>query len=107
LRPCLVTRVLRDEEGSIGCTVVFGTKKLKIMTRQHLDIIVGKSEDISQFGLAMATRFDLDSPVDLPWTPDFFGCWTRKKSPVIGKLTVEYIKDFAFKMLRRGSVGSG
>ncbi len=104
-RPCVVTRVQKDNRSdAYACTVIFGTKNLKIMQRQFLDIIVQNHEDITAFGLGMATRFDLDSPVTLPWTPQFFGCWSGKRSPVIGHLTEVYIKDYAFKMLRRGSV---
>jgi hypothetical protein len=80
-----VTQVRKDNDSDAhACAVVFGTKNLKIMQRQFLDIIVQNHEDILAFGLAMATRFDLDHPVSLPWTPEFFGCWTGKRSPVIG-----------------------
>lgn len=107
LRPCLVTQVRKNNEThAYACAVVFGTKHLKIMRRQYLDIIVQNHEDITAFGLGMATRFDLDSPVLLPWTSQFFGCWRGKRSPVIGSLTADYVKDYAFKMLRRGSVPS-
>jgi hypothetical protein len=106
LRPCLVTRVLKadDAPGEYACEVVFGTKHLKIMQRQFLDVIVQNHEHMTDFGLAMATRFDLDSHATLPWTPQFFGCWRGKRSPVIGSLTSDYVKDYAFKMLRRLSV---
>jgi hypothetical protein len=100
----LVTQVLKNEAGQIGCVVAFGTKHLKIMTRQPLDIIVQNYEHLSQFGLPMATRFDLDSLTALPWTTQFFGCWKGYRSPIIGRLTADYIMDYAFKMLRRGSV---
>ena len=104
LRPCLVTQVLRNQDtGELACVLAFGTKHLKIMARQHLDIIVQNSSDIPRFGLGMATRFDLDSRVSLPWTSQFFGCWTGFATPIIGRLTEPYIRDYAFKMLARGS----
>ena len=106
LRPCLVTRVLTaaDAADEYACEVVFGTKHLKIMQRQFLDVIVQNHEHMTDFGLAMATRFDLDSHIILPWTAQFFGCWRGKRTPVVGSLTSDYVKDYAFKMLRRQSV---
>jgi hypothetical protein len=74
------------------------------MQRQHLDLIIQNASDLRQFGLYRATRFDLDHIVMLPWTPEFFGCWDRYSSPLIGSLTEPYIKDYAFLSLRRQSV---
>jgi hypothetical protein len=105
LCPCLVTQVRQNADtGAHACVVVFGTTHLKVIQRQHLDIIVQNHEDVTAFGLAMPTRFDLDSPVLLPWIPQFFGCWRGRPSPIIGSLTADYVRDYAFKMLRRGSV---
>lgn len=104
LRPCLVIQVIEWEDGTKGCVVVFGTKHLKLAKRLHLDIIVGNSADIEQFGLSVATRFDLDSPVPLPWHPDAFGCWSGRSHPRIGTLSEKFIRDYAFKMLSRRSV---
>jgi hypothetical protein len=86
-----------------ACDVPFGTKNLKIVHRQAVDIIIQNAAHISQFGLHCATRFDLDRIVTLPWTTEFFGCWHGFQTPVISRLTEVYIKDFAFKMLRRNS----
>ncbi|MEJ0093836.1 MAG: hypothetical protein WDN46_10445 [Methylocella sp.] len=77
---------------------------MKITQRFHLDIIVQNTSDIELVGLKMATRFDLDSITRLPWTPEFFGCWAGRAHPRIGALTEVYIRDYAFKMLARGSV---
>ena len=104
LRPCLVVQVVEGEDGAKACVVVFGTKHLKVAKRGHLDIIVGNAADIAQFGLSMATRFDLDSPVPLPWHPEAFGCWSGHSHPVIGSLSEPFIRDYAFKMLSRRSV---
>lgn len=105
LRPCLVCQVLRESSsGAIACRVAFGTKHLKIIRRAHLDIIVQNANDLSSFGLPMATRFDLDSIIALPWTPEYFGCWSHRSHPKIGTLTEVYIRDYAFKMLLRGSL---
>jgi hypothetical protein len=106
LRPSLVVKVLRGKtSGRLYCNVAYGTKHLKITKREHLDLIVQNSTHIQQIGLARATRFDLDNiAIELPWTPDFFGCWAGHRSPVIGTLTQEYIKVYAYLMMRRGLV---
>lgn len=94
-----------QSDGMFACQVAFGTKNLKLMQRQHVDLIVQNATSLRQFGLYRATRFDLDFVVVLPWTPEFFGCWDGYSTPVIGSLTEEYIKDYAYLMLRRKSVG--
>ena len=107
LRPGLVTEVLRDtKSGRVACRVAYGTKHLKIMRRGYLDLIVQNSEDIARFGLARATRFDLDNTAVLPWQSPFFGCWPGFRTPVIGALTELYIREYAFLMMRRDSAGT-
>lgn len=104
-RPTLVLTVLEDEKsGMFACEVAFGTKNLKLMQRQHLDLIIQNAAHLRQFGLYRATRFDLDQKVILPWTSEFFGCWDGYSTPVIGALTEDYLRDYAFLMLRRQSV---
>jgi hypothetical protein len=104
LRPGLVTHVLRGETtGRFACRVAYGTKKLKIVQRTGLDIIVQNSQHIRELGLSRATRFDLDLTVVVPWGTEFFGCWTRYPTPIIGSLTETYIKEYAYLMMRRAS----
>src|SRR5947209_5692872 len=88
LRPALVVKVLRGKKsGGFYCNVAYGTKTLKFLKRQHLDLIIQNAEDLRHLRLYRATRFDLDLiAVELPWTPDFFGCWSGYASPVIGTL---------------------
>lgn len=105
LRPCLVTAVLRDEEsGRFACRLVYGTTSLKIVHRQHLDLIIQNTVDLDQVGLARATRFDLDNTAVLPWASEFFGRWAGYATPRIGALTETYIRDYAFLMMKRRSV---
>ena len=103
LRPSLVLNVLTDpdEPGLFFCRVAYGTKNLKIVQRRHLDIIVQNAVHVHQLGLARATRFDLDSTVTLPWTDEFFGCWTGHATPRIGALTEDYIREYAYLMMLR------
>lgn len=104
LRPCLVLNVLKGtSSGSIACKVAFGTKNLKIVQRKNRDLIIQNSTHLNEIGLPLATRFDLDERnlVILPWTEEFFGCWTGYKHPKIGALLEVYIKDYAYCMMLR------
>jgi hypothetical protein len=94
--------VLEDKNtGQFACKVAFGTKVLKLMQRQHLDLIIQNAADLRILGLYRATRFDLDSTAVLLWSEEFFGCWAGHNTPVIGTLTESYIKDFAYLMMRK------
>lgn len=105
LRPSLVMAVFQEQSSkAFACHVAFGTKNLKLLDRQHLDVIVQNAAHLRQFGLYIATRFDLDYTITLPWTEEYFGCWNGFRSPTIGKFTEDYIKDFAYLMMRRQSV---
>jgi hypothetical protein len=104
LRPGLVVKVLRGKtSGKIYCNIAYGTKQLKITKRGKVDLIIQNANHISQLGLARATRFDLDCvATELPWNEEFFGCWSGKSSPIVGALTENYIREYAYLMLRRG-----
>jgi hypothetical protein len=102
LRPALVLSVLRRAStGEVAVRVAYGTKNLKLMHREHLDLIIQNASDMRLMGLAVATRFDLDHVALLPWTDTFFGCWSGYQTPVIGSLTQEYAKELAWLMLKR------
>lgn len=103
LRPCLVMNVLRGkDDGAIACHLTYGTKNLRLAQRQHLDLIVQNMQDMDAMGLAVATRFVLDERafVTLPWTEEFFGCWSGYNSPRIGTLLEDYRRDFAYQMIK-------
>lgn len=103
LRPGLVTAILQNQRtGEKRVRVSYGTSVLKFPTRGHLDLFIQNSDHVSQFGLGRATRFDLDFHAVLPWTPEFFGCWTGYSSPVISRLTEEYVRQYAYIMMNRG-----
>jgi len=104
LRPCLVLDVLRGKDsGMIGCRIAFGTKNLKFVQRQHLDLIVQNNADLNAMGLPMATRFDLDAKniVTLPWTQEFFGCWFGYHHPGLCSLPENYVKSYFYIMALR------
>jgi hypothetical protein len=102
LRPCLITRVLRNRAtDQTACDVHFGTTNLKVTTRLGLDLIIQDPVELDLVGLPRATRFDLDQKATLPWNDAFFGCWAGYSSPIIGSLTVELVKEYAFLMMRR------
>ncbi|WP_146618937.1 hypothetical protein [Rhodoplanes elegans] len=105
LRPGLVLAVLRGKtSGRYACRIAYGTKQLKLPRRQHLDLIIQDAADVALLGLARPTRFDLDHTAVLPWTATFFGCWSGFATPVIGTLTEPYVREFAYLMMKRGSV---
>jgi hypothetical protein len=104
LRPCLVLRVLQNvQEGLFACEVAFGTKNLKTWSRLDKDIIIQNSNDLDLCGLPVATRFDMDpsNRVALPRTPEFYGCWSGRRSPRIGSLPTDYQKDVAFILMKQ------
>jgi hypothetical protein len=89
---------------AFACRVAYGTKILKIIKRQAVDLIIQHQGDLDQIGLPRPTRFDLDRIVTLPWGEPFFGCWTGYPTPKIGSLTEKYIREYAFLMMKRQSV---
>jgi hypothetical protein len=106
LRPALVLNVFKDKAGGGWfIEVAYGTSNLKFTQRSHLDLIIQNASDLRDMGLAKATRFNLNKGdvVVLPWTPEFFGCWSDMDSPYIGTLTEDYLKDLAWLLFRRAS----
>lgn len=102
LRPTLCIAVLQGKTtGAFACKIAYGTKELKIIKRGAVDLIIQQTPHVKQMGLARPTRFDLDCVATLPWTEEFFGCWSGRQSPVIGSLTEVYIRDYAFLMMKR------
>jgi hypothetical protein len=102
LRPALVIKVLQGKTtGSYACDVAYGTKTLKIIKRQTVDLIIEHPHTV---GLPRPTRFDLDQIARLPWGVPFFGTWEGYKTPKIGELTEPYIRDYAYIMIKRKSV---
>jgi hypothetical protein len=88
----------------IACRVAFGTTTLKTLTRLGRDLIIQNALDLDLVGLPCATRFDLDSMATLPWKATFFGCWRGYRTPIIGALTEELVKEYAYLMMRRHSI---
>ena len=102
LRPCL--SVLQGKtSGGFALQVAYGTKHLKFQQRKSVDLIIQNHTHLQEHGLAMATRFNLDTDniVVLPWTEEFFGCWTGRHHPRIGHLSENYIRDLAFSLMMR------
>ena len=105
LRPALVLNVYQGRKtGTFACEVAFGTKSLKIMRRQHVDLIVQNAVDLRLLGLATATRFDLDRILKLPWSEKYFGCWSTRTTPFLGSLTDVYVKEYAYCMMVRSQM---
>ena len=107
-RPCLVTAVYADEAKAVfACEIAFGTKRLKTLSRGDIDLIIQNSTDLDEMGLAVATRFDLDSAtrVVLEWNDTNFKPWTGYNTPKIGALTLPYQKDYVWLMAKRNAIG--
>lgn len=102
LRPALVLSVLREStSGKIALRIAYGTSVLKLLQREHLDLIIQNATDLRLVGLPRATRFDLDNTVVMPWCPPYFEAWPGYGTPVIGTLTEDYAKELAWLMLKR------
>lgn len=105
LRPALVLNVFKDRKtGAPFCEVAYGTKNLKLThPLTHLDLVIQNAGHLHQFGLYRATRFNLakENLLILPWTDEHFGCWSNRATPIIGSLTEDYIRDFAYRMALR------
>jgi len=105
LRPTLCLTVLQGKiTGAFACKVAYGTKELKIIKRGTVDLVIQHPPHVQQLGLVRPTRFDLDCVATLPWNEEFFGCWGGHQSPVIGSLTEDHIREYAFLMMKRQSV---
>lgn len=105
LRPALVLSVLRQKTtGMIALRIAYGTSVLKLLQREHLDLIIQNATDLRLIGLPRATRFDLDNTVELPWCPPHFDTWAGYSSPIIGTLTQDYAKEVPWLMLKRQQI---
>jgi hypothetical protein len=102
-----VTAVYQNQEtGNYACEIAYGTKSTKAHTRIGMDIVIVNSSDLDAMGLPMATRFDLDAGnrVTLEWSETNFMPWSGYSTPRIGSLTLDYQKEYAWVMARRGGV---
>ena len=87
LRPVLVLESLVGADGaSFAVRVAYGTKSLDRETRGKIDLIIDTAADIAACGLAVPTRFDLETTATLPWEPPQCDCWRGRISPIIGEL---------------------
>lgn len=104
LRPCLVLDVLKGAtSGKLAVRVAYGTKNLKFVQRKRIDLIIQHHAHLREIGLPRATRFVLDpeAVIVLPWSTEYFGCWDGYPDPIIGRLTEDYIKEYAYCMMMR------
>jgi hypothetical protein len=89
--PCIVREIEKYEPlGEAILHVTRGTSNLKKDTREFLDLIVERPEELKVCGLNEPTRFDLDdakNKVPCDWTDEFF----PNPKPV-GKLNLDCIR---------------
>lgn len=97
LHPCLIVQVAEAAaDNSCWVAAFYGTSKLRLQDgRDQIDAIVMNVEEISRMGLRCATRFDLDRPMWMPWTDEYFvESKANSGSPVHARATDALISDF-------------
>jgi hypothetical protein len=97
LHPCLIVQVVEaDADGSCWVAAFYGTSKLRMHEeRDQIDALVMNVEEMSRMGLRCATRFDLDRPMWMPWTDEYFvESKANVGSPVHARATEALIFDF-------------
>src|ERR1700743_893797 len=98
LRPCLVLEVLAGSGGGYAVRVAYGTKSRDKATRGNIDLIVESQSDMDECGVAVATRFDLETTATIPWDPPDCDCWRGCYSPILGELPKAQQIDCAHKL---------
>lgn len=65
-----------------------GTKNLKV-DKRPLDFMVSNYVEMTAAGLPMATRFDLDDLLPLPYNKSFFAIFDKRRhsNPIMGSLS--------------------
>jgi hypothetical protein len=90
-RPALVRNTAVDEDGHGEVELVYGTTKLKLNQRRF-DFFINQPYEMDHCGLFMATRFDLDNTVWVPWAAEWFQAVVETQSPIMGRLSGNGIK---------------
>ena len=84
-RPALVTAVYQIDRREVWLRVMYGTSRNWIVRqKQGGKFTSRKREDLFTAGLVDPTAFVLRRQIELPWTADFFGTWTRKDGTTLG-----------------------
>src|SRR4051812_40805272 len=69
LRPALVLETKVGSNGGRAVRIAYGTSNLNKEKRGDIDLIIESQSDIDECGLAVATRFDLETTAVIPWEP--------------------------------------
>jgi hypothetical protein len=87
----------------IALNIAYGTKNLKILTRQDKDLIIQNVSDLKAMGLPAATRFNIEKTqrINLLWGPENFACWPGRSHPRLGSLLKDYQKDLMWLAARQ------
>jgi hypothetical protein len=105
----LVLGVAQGSAGGYAIHVAYGTKQLDKEKREAIDLIVENETEIGACGIAIPTRFDLETTAALVWEPPEFDCWHGRYSPVLGTLPRDRQIDCAYKLraIREKEAGGG
>jgi hypothetical protein len=96
-RPALV-RSVRQKDGNRALEVAYGTSKLH---KPYVSsFYVANLTDMNAAGLFLATRFELDLTLLLPFAEDYFPKRPDGVGPVIGRLSSHSV-DLLKQMLKR------
>lgn len=104
VRPCLVMNVYQNKKtNEIALNIAYGTKNLKLLTREGKDLIVQNVSDLNAMGLPAATRFNIQDSyrVNLLWGPSNFACWPNRSHPRLGSLLTDYQKELMWLVARQ------
>ena len=84
-RPALVTAVYQIDRREVWLRVMYGTSRNWIVRqKQGGKFTLRKREDLFTAGLVDPTAFVLRRQIELAWTADFLGTWTRKDGTTLG-----------------------
>ena len=99
LRPALVLELrVSDDLEEFSVRVAYGTSKTDRPEREHVSLTITDNGQVAMCGLAVPTRFDLETQATITWSQKECGCWRGFTSPVIGHLTKGLQVDCAHKL---------
>lgn len=96
-----------SKTGSYAVHLAYGTKQLSKDTRGDIDLIIESKADMDACGVAVPTRFDLETTAAIVWEPPDFDCWRGRYSPVLGTLPREKQIDCGYKRRAIQAKGEG
>jgi hypothetical protein len=105
VRPALVRAVERNPKTGRGrVKVYYGTIKLDLNKRRHIDLIIQNAARLYELDLPAAVRFNLDYCNWLPWAHEFFGPPEHSPYMIAGTLSELEKARLRRCLMRRGEI---